>query len=270
MSRKNGATIEEIMKAMGWQRHAVRRFPKSSRPFLPLGALLALVAFLLDFDFAGGALRRTCATVGLRSGFRLGGCGGRLQGFRFGLRGLAPDPGCAPKFAWPKCIWRFGLGELFKRYNSGQAVSGAYQAFGGPARSQLRQFLLASENIEGVCEAAASSSGGEPADCVLLINRKSRHLCFHLFRALRGRHMNHSQVLERQGFREMNLRRGLAIECADWCRLRRRKQRLAALLTHRDVEEAAKVDRCGVLIEHVWRGRVITLLTLPEPPISAG
>jgi hypothetical protein len=80
-----------------------------------------------------------------------------------------------------------------------QAVIDGNQAFLGPCAGELGQFLLAGEGFEGVGgRSGGLLGGGERADVVVGINGE-RHFESPLFRALRGQHMDHSEVLEKQG-----------------------------------------------------------------------
>jgi hypothetical protein len=97
-----------------------------------------------------------------------------------------------------------GLGalETLRRLNARQAVPDGYEPLGGPAGDESRQLLLAGEGIggSGGCRGGSRFCGPIRCDVVVAVNRKRRHNRSPLWcHALRGDHMDHSALLERQG-----------------------------------------------------------------------
>jgi hypothetical protein len=162
-----------------------------------LAGFLAGLVFLGRLGLGGRALGRLCATLGLPSRFRLLGLILlRLLGFAQALDAL-PDPGDR----------RLAVLEALHRRYARQAVPDGYQALGGPTGDQFRQFLLAGEGIErsGGC-GGSLLCGAKRRDVVVVVNRKRRHNRSPWCHAYRGHHIDHSEVLEKQGNCAVNRR----------------------------------------------------------------
>jgi hypothetical protein len=66
--------------------------------------------------------------------------------------------------------------ELLHRLNAGQAIPNGYEALGGPAGDQFRQFLLAREAVKWGCGCGGGLlCGAKGCDVVLFVDSESRH-----------------------------------------------------------------------------------------------
>src|ERR1035438_10484103 len=72
---------------------------------------------------------------------------------------------------------------------------------------KFRQFLLAGEGIErGGCRGGGILRSAKRRYVVFVVNREGRHVLSPWCHTLRGHHMNHSEVLEKQGDCAINRR----------------------------------------------------------------
>jgi hypothetical protein len=128
----------------------------------------------------------------------------------------APFADFAPALA---CVAAFGFSDVAESLNAcpdsadgrlgvlRQAVQDRQQAFGGPTRGQLCQVLLAGEAVEGRLHGGGGLFRGRKLhDFVRFVDRKSCHIRSPLATLCAASHMNPSEVLERQGNSEINLR----------------------------------------------------------------
>jgi hypothetical protein len=154
--------------------------------FLALGAFLAVVVFLVALAFVGAPLAACAPPLAFFVGLRL----------HLGLGGLAEALDACPDAA------HGGLGALEARdsHHAREAVPDGHQALGRPDSGQLRQFLLAGEGIErGGSRSGGLFCGAKRRDVVFAVDGKRRHTRSPWCHALRGHHMDHSEVLETQG-----------------------------------------------------------------------
>src|ERR1022692_3779885 len=157
-------------------------------PFLPLGAL-AGVAFLVALPFAGVPLADGARPAAF---FPVFGFAGAASGWAASPKLLNPLPDPAGS----------GLGTLkaLHRGDSRQGVPKSEQPLGRKTGYQFRQFRLAGEGIErGLRCRGGLLGGGERADIVFGIDCECLHFESPLATLCGAQHMNHSQVLERQG-----------------------------------------------------------------------
>jgi hypothetical protein len=157
--------------------------------FFGLGCVLSSGSLLGRLALAGSALGRLCASFALLVGLR-------LRGLSLGFGWLAqaldtlPDPDDG----------RLRVLQLLNRLFASQAIQNRYQALRRPGGGQFRQLLLATERVERVFGGGSGLFRGRKRhDFILFVDRKSRHNRAPWGHALRGHHMDHSEVLEKQG-----------------------------------------------------------------------
>src|ERR1017187_1311721 len=157
--------------------------------FWPLGTPLARLLFVLAFPLEDAPLGDRAPRLALRSAFGFSGC------FAFGFSG-SPRPWMRFQTRLIAVLWSLNFltgvtpGRLFQiatSLSAGQALA-----------SSASSFWLAKES-KGVVVAAAASSGVPCAVMLFSASIVNVILNLLLFRALRGHHMDCSEVLERQG-----------------------------------------------------------------------
>jgi hypothetical protein len=127
----------------------------------------------------------------------------------------APFADFAPALA---CVAAFGFSDVAESLNAcpdsadgrlgvlRQAVQDRQQAFGGPTRGQLCQFLLAGEAVEGRLHGGGGLFRGRKRhDFVRFVDRKSCHIRSPLATLCAAMTIHHSEALESTGFSKINL-----------------------------------------------------------------
>jgi hypothetical protein len=100
-----------------------------------------------------------------------------------------------------------GVLEALSPAQRRQAIPEGHQPFRRPTVEQLGELLRVGKGIERGCANGGSFfCGAKRGDGVVIVNRKRRHDRSPWRRALRGQHMNHSELLETQGNSEQNRR----------------------------------------------------------------
>src|ERR1022692_2271458 len=167
--------------------------------FLPLGAAFAGVAFFPGFPFVGAALADCAPPLAFLAAF--------------GSAGAVSGLGCAasPR-PWMRCQIRapavLGSFSFFAGFSPGRLFRIANRRSAGQPAANSASSCSLVKLSNGVCAAAEASSGVANATIsfVSLIVKVVIIVLLYVCRALRGHHIHLSEVLERQGFSEINLR----------------------------------------------------------------
>ena len=133
---------------------------------------------------------------------------------------------------------------------------------GQAAASSASSFWLAKVSNGVAVVAAASSGGGKRRDVVVAVDRKRRHDRSPWCHALRGHHMDHSEVLEKQGNCAVKstmakdwrcARRGCHQMSGNVTKLKPKQEAaIAALLSNRSVEDAAHTVKIAPRTLYRW------------------